>query len=145
MPVPRPRRRDRDRAFRFALVAPSIAVLLLVGVFPLVYLIVVSFQNVTMTDVDTSFQGLLNFRLMLRDRRLWEALLHTLVFIAIALPLELGLGLAMALLFIEHIPGRDLRQHRRDLQDRLRATHSFGVERVSGHGSSLSSGSILRE
>ena len=106
MPVLRKGRRDRDRVFRLALVAPSIAVLLLVGVFPLVYLIVVSFQNLTMSDTDTSFQGLLNYRLLLADARLWQSLLHTLVFIAVALPIELVLGLAMAQLFIERIPGR---------------------------------------
>jgi len=106
VPVLRKGRRDRDRAFRLALVAPSIAVLLLVGVFPLVYLIVVSFQNLTMSDTDTSFQGLLNYRLLLADARLWQSLLHTLVFIAVALPIELVLGLAMAQLFIERIPGR---------------------------------------
>ncbi len=104
--MPRPRRHDRDRAFRLALVAPAIAVLLLVGVFPLVYLIVVSFQNITMSDADTSFQGLLNYRLLFADARLWQALLHTLAFIAVALPIELVLGLAMAQLFIERIPGR---------------------------------------
>ena len=102
-----PRRRGvRDRGFRYTLVAPSIIAMLVIGVFPLVYLIVASFQNITMTDVDTSFQGLLNYRLMWGDRRLWESLLHTLVFIAIALPVELILGLLMAQLFIEHIPGR---------------------------------------
>jgi len=104
--VPRQGRRHRDRVFRLALVAPSIVVLLLVGVFPLVYLIVVSFQNLTMSDTDTSFQGLLNYRLVLTDARLWQSLLHTLIFIAVALPTELVLGLAMAQLFIERIPGR---------------------------------------
>jgi len=106
VPVPRQGRRHRDRVFRLALVAPSIVVLLLVGVFPLVYLIVVSFQNLTMSDTDTSFQGLLNYRLVLTDARLWQSLLHTLIFIAVALPTELVLGLAMAQLFIERIPGR---------------------------------------
>ena len=96
----------RDRGFRLTLVAPSIFVLLLIGVFPLVYLLVVSFQNITMTDVDTSFQGLLNYRLLGRDGRLWEALLHTVAFIAVALPVELVLGLLMAQLFVERIPGR---------------------------------------
>jgi multiple sugar transport system permease protein len=100
------RARPRERGFQLALVAPSIFVLLLIGVFPLVYLVVVSFQNITMSDLDTSFQGLLNYRLLAGDRRLWEALLHTGVFIVIALPVELMLGLAMAQLFIEHIPGR---------------------------------------
>jgi multiple sugar transport system permease protein len=103
------RRRDaRDRGFRYALVAPSIFVLLLVGIFPLVYLLVVSFQNITMTDVDRSFQGLLNYRLMLQDTRMWEALLHTVIFTAAALPLEMVLGLLMAQLFIDRIPGRQV-------------------------------------
>ena len=53
--APRRRAGGRDRGFRLTLVAPSIFVLLLIGVFPLVYLLVVSFQNITMTDVDTSF------------------------------------------------------------------------------------------
>src|SRR5882757_8017275 len=97
-----PMRRPRERGFQLALVAPSILVLLLIGVFPLVYLIVVSFQNITMTDTDTAFQGLLNYRLLFADRRLWEALMHTGVFIVIALPVELLLGLAMAQLFIDH-------------------------------------------
>lgn len=96
----------RDRGFRWALVAPAIFVLLLVGVFPLVYLLVVSFQNITMSDNDTTFQGLLNYRLLFSDARLWQALGHTVVFIVVALPIELLLGLAMAQLFIARIPGR---------------------------------------
>src|SRR5437763_12048882 len=105
--APAPQRvRPRERGFQLALVAPSIFVLLLMGVFPLAYLIVVSLQNITMTDVDTSFQGLLNYRLLFIDSRLWEALLHTAMFTSIALPVELVLGLTMAQLFIERIPGR---------------------------------------
>ncbi len=107
----RPMRRASGRrggSFKYALVAPSILVLLLIGIFPLVYLLVVSFQNITMTDVDTSFQGLLNYRLLFRDQRLWEALLHTLIFTVIALPAELLLGLLMAQLFIDRLPGRQV-------------------------------------
>jgi multiple sugar transport system permease protein len=101
-------RRARERGLKYALVAPSIFVLLLIGIFPLVYLLVVSFQNITMIDVDTSFQGLLNYRLLFQDQRLWESLLHTLIFMAIALPIELVLGLLMAQLFIDHLPGRQV-------------------------------------
>ena len=102
------RTRSGERRFKYALVAPSIFVLLLIGIFPLVYLLVVSFQNLTMTDTDTSFQGLLNYRLLFQDRRLWEALLHTLIFIVVALPVELVLGLFMAQLFIDRLPGRQI-------------------------------------
>jgi multiple sugar transport system permease protein len=97
-----------DRHFKHTLIAPSIFVLLLIGVFPLVYLLVVSFQGITMTNNDTSFHGLRNFALLFNDVRLWESLLHTLVFTAIALPLELMLGLLMAQLFIDHLPGRQI-------------------------------------
>ena len=89
-----PRRRGgRDRGFQLALIAPSIFVLLLIGIFPLVYLLMVSFQNITMTDMDTSFQGLLNYRMLFSDQRLWQALLHTAVFIVVALPTCPGLAI----------------------------------------------------
>ena len=96
----------RDRQFQTTLIAPSIFVLLLIGVFPLVYLLVVSFQGITMTANDTSFHGLRNFAQLMQDTRAWESLLHTLVFTGVALPLELVLGLLMAQLFIDHLPGR---------------------------------------
>jgi multiple sugar transport system permease protein len=100
--------RARDNRFRYSLIAPSIFVLLLIGIFPLVYLLVVSFQGITMIDNDTSFHGLANYRHLFDDPRLWDSLLHTLLFTAIALPLELLLGLLMAQLFIDHMPGRQI-------------------------------------
>jgi len=106
----RPRKRIRTRAFRFqfALVAPATFILLLMGLFPLVYLVVVSLQNITMTEVDTTFHGLSNYRLLIADGRLAQALVHTALLAAIALPVELVLGLAMAELFIRYLPGRAL-------------------------------------
>ena len=95
-----------DRNFKYFLVGPSILVLLLIGIFPLVYLLVVSFQGITMTETDTGFVGLRNFAHLFHDQRLWEALLHTVIFTAIALPIELVLGLAMAQLFLDRMPGR---------------------------------------
>jgi multiple sugar transport system permease protein len=97
-----------DRRFKYSLIAPSIFVLLLIGVFPLVYLIVVSFQGITMTMNDTGFHGLRNYAQLFQDTRLWESLWHTVVFTAIALPVELLLGLLMAQLFIDHLPGRQV-------------------------------------
>lgn len=97
-----------DRNFKHLLVAPSIFVLLLIGIFPLVYLLVVSFQGITMMETDTGFVGPRNFAHLFHDQRLWEALIHTLIFTAIALPLELVLGLAMAQLFLDKLPGRQV-------------------------------------
>lgn len=97
-----------ERNFKYTLVAPSIFVLLLIGLFPLIYLLMVSFQNITMTEMDKSFQGLLNYKQLFHDTRLWQALWHTVVFTLIALPLELILGLLMAQLFIDKLPGRQV-------------------------------------
>jgi multiple sugar transport system permease protein len=103
-----PRARFSERNFKYLLVGPAIFVLLLIGIFPLVYLLVVSFQGITMTDVNTAFVGLRNYSQLFDDVRLWESLLHTVLFTAIALPIELLLGLAMAQLFLEKIPGRQV-------------------------------------
>jgi multiple sugar transport system permease protein len=96
----------RERNFKYLLVGPAIFVLLLIGVFPLVYLLMVSFQGITMTETSTDFIGAANYKQLFDDARLWQALLHTLIITAIALPLELVLGLAMAQLFLDRLPGR---------------------------------------
>lgn len=90
------RRRSAVRPFKYWSIAPAIFVLLLVGLFPLVYSLVVSVQGVTMMTEDTSFHGLANYARLFSDIRLWKALGHTALFTAIALPVELIFGLAMA-------------------------------------------------
>lgn len=103
-----PRRKQPDRSFRYVLVAPAILVLLVIGLFPLIYSLVVSFQSITMTDVDTSFAGLANYKRLFSDQRLWESLLHTALITVVALPLELMLGFLMAELFLDRMPGRQI-------------------------------------
>jgi multiple sugar transport system permease protein len=97
-----------QRNFKYLLVGPAIFVLLLIGVFPLVYLLTVSFQGITMTETSTDFIGATNYKQLFDDARLWQALLHTVIITAIALPLELVLGLAMAQLFLDRLPGRPI-------------------------------------
>lgn len=82
--------------------------MLLVGVFPLLYLIMVSFQGITMTENNTDFVGLQNYAYLVADKRMWQALGHTMIFLVIALPIELLLGLAMAQLFLDKLPGRQV-------------------------------------
>lgn len=95
-----------ERRFKYLVVAPAILILLLVGIFPLIYSLIVSFQNITMTDSDTSFVGLMNYARLFDDARLWQAIGHTVLITVIALPLELLLGFLMAELFLERMPGR---------------------------------------
>jgi multiple sugar transport system permease protein len=100
--------RAPDRHFKYWLIAPAIFLLLLVGLFPLIYSLIVSFQHLTMTENDTSFVGLRNYAHLFDDVRLWQSLLHTAIITVIALPLELIFGMLMAQLFLEHMPGRQI-------------------------------------
>jgi len=97
-----------DRRFKYLVIAPAILIILLIGLFPLIYTLLVSVQNISMTEEDTSFHGLVQYFALFRDTRLWLALLHTLIIAALALPAELILGMFMALLFLERLPGRQI-------------------------------------
>ena len=95
---------DRERVFKYLLIAPAVFIILLIGLYPLIKLVVTSFQNISLFDNDTSYQGFINYARLFEDGRLWESLLHTVVFTAIALPIELVLGYLLALLFLEKLP-----------------------------------------
>jgi multiple sugar transport system permease protein len=97
-----------DRRFKYLIVWPAVLVLLLIGIFPLIYTLIVSFQHITMMTEDTSFSGFINYARLFKDARLWQAIGHTVLFTVIALPIELALGMAMALLFLDRMPGRQV-------------------------------------
>ena len=97
-----------DRNFKYFMIFPAVLVILLIGLFPVIYTLVISMQNLTMLDEDTSFQGLMHYRALMGDIRFWKSLLHTLTFVVVALPAELILGLALAYLFLERLPGRQV-------------------------------------
>ena len=100
--------RFTHRRFKYLLIWPAILVLLMIGVFPLINLLLVSFQDISLIFEDTSFQGLLNYRRIFGDGRLWVAIGHTVVFTVVALPIELMLGMLMALLFVDRLWGRPI-------------------------------------
>jgi multiple sugar transport system permease protein len=108
----RPRRRRGigvgDRQFKYAMVLPAVLVILLIGLFPLIYTLMVSVQNINMLEEDTSFSGLLNYARLLHDARFWQAFGHTFLFLGIALPVEFVLGLLLALLFLDEMPGKQV-------------------------------------
>lgn len=97
-----------DRSFKYWMIVPAVLVILLIGLFPIIHTLIVSVQNMTMMDEDTSFHGLVHYEALVSDRRFWSSLAHTLLIIAIALPAELLLGLALAHLFLERMPGKQI-------------------------------------
>jgi multiple sugar transport system permease protein len=97
-----------DRQFKYLIIMPAVFILLFIGLFPLIYTLVVSVQNITMLEEDTSFHGLLHYGQLFKDLRLWKSIGHTLLITGIALPIELGLGLLLAIFFLERLPGRQI-------------------------------------
>lgn len=97
---------EKDRSIKYLLIAPAVFVILLIGLYPLIKLVITSFQDISMFGENLSFQGSLNYARLLEDSRLWESILHTVLFTAVALPIELVLGYLLALLFLERLPGK---------------------------------------
>lgn len=93
---------------KYSLVAPAVFILLLIGLYPLIKLLLLSFQDVTMFGADTSFQGSRQFERAFGDARLWWSLLRTFMFAAVALPLELIFGFFLAVMFLGRVPMRQL-------------------------------------
>ena len=99
---------DRARLTKYWLVAPAVFVLLLVGLFPTIYALVASLQNLTMMTQDYSWYGFGWYEALLEDTRFWESLWHTGLIAIIALPAEIIIGLLVALIFTSHVPGRPI-------------------------------------
>ena len=96
----------QDRNLKYWLIAPAVLVMLLVGLFPMVYALVVSFQYVTMMDQDYSWYGFGWYEFLFEDKRFWASLWHTALITIIALPAELIIGLLLARLFLAELPGK---------------------------------------
>ena len=103
-----PQRPFTDRNFKYLMIFPAVLVILLIGLFPIIYTLIISTQNIDMMFEDTTFQGAKHYKALVSDARFWESLLHTLMFLVIALPAELLLGLALAYLFLERMPGKQI-------------------------------------
>jgi multiple sugar transport system permease protein len=94
-----------DRTLAFLLIAPTIAVLLALSIYPLFYSIKISLQAESADGVRWTLQ---NFARLSADGFFLSALAHTFVYAAIALTVEFFLGLGLALLLNSQIRGRSL-------------------------------------
>ena len=92
-----------DNALAYLLIAPTLAVLLALTIYPLFYSIGVSLQ----TDSGAHWT-LQNFTRLASDQFFLAALAHTFVYAAIALTIEFLLGLGLALLLNSQIRARNI-------------------------------------
>lgn len=100
----------RERRFAWLLVAPAIACVLLIAVFPLGWTIWESLHHhdLRMPWLGHPFVGLDNYLAIARDARFWAALGHTAFFTIVSVALELILGLALALALNRTFRGRGI-------------------------------------
>src|SRR5678816_3155472 len=85
--------------------APAMAVLLALSIYPLIYSITISLQQETSAGISW---GLANFARLLSDNFFLTAMGHTFVYAVAALTCEFLLGLGLALLLNKEIRGRSL-------------------------------------
>jgi N,N'-diacetylchitobiose transport system permease protein len=110
-PIRRHRRLTRARAVRgvapYALIAPSLAVIVAILGYPVYFLARLSFERYGLPEIiagDGVWVGLENFSSILGDRQFWDVVLRTVVFTAVNVALTMVLGTLIALLMKELRP-----------------------------------------
>ncbi len=99
--APRRRRPRAVGAFPYALVLPSVGVLVALLGYPLVVLVRASFQQLNLRQLirrETVWVGFDNYGTILTDREFWSVTVRTLVFAAVCVGLTIAAGTLVALL-----------------------------------------------
>ena len=96
---------SRERALPYLLIAPTVAVLLALSIYPLLYAVKVSLQTGSGAGLRWT---LANFARLASDRFFLDALGHTFLYATLALTFEFLLGLGLALLLNGQLRGRSL-------------------------------------
>ncbi len=95
----------RELLLPYLLVAPALAVLVSLSIYPLIYSITISLQQETAAGI---IWGLGNFARLASDNFFLTAMAHTFIYAAAALTCEFLLGLSLALLLNKELRGRGL-------------------------------------
>jgi multiple sugar transport system permease protein len=106
----KPELSERTRAERklgWMLCAPAVIAMLLVTAYPIIYAVVLSFQDLDLRfPEEGGFVGLDNYATVLSSSLWWTDLFNTLFITVIAVSIELVLGMAIALVMYRAIFGR---------------------------------------
>ena len=89
-----------ERNLGYVLLAPAFLLLTLVVLYPIVQLIITSFQTYHLAQpwLGTPFIGFENYAKAMGDERFWEATWHTILYIVVTVPGAALVGLGLALL-----------------------------------------------
>ena len=99
----------QEERFGWLLIAPSLALLLAMATFPLMFLVGMSTFRMELTNpLRNAWIGLDNYGRMLADPRFWHAVRITVIYTVSTVTLQVGLGLALALAFFRTFRGQAL-------------------------------------
>lgn len=96
-------RRGREIKLPYLLIAPTIAVLVALSIYPLFYAVKISLQTGT---GEAARWSLANFARLASDKFFLEALAHTFIYAVVALTFEFLLGLGLAVMLDRPLRGR---------------------------------------
>jgi multiple sugar transport system permease protein len=93
--------RGRNRRDGWLMVLPALALILALGLYPLLYSLYLALHQWDLQTPGTPFIGLDNFRNALDDARLWSALRNTWLIVLVGVAFEFLLGLILALILAD--------------------------------------------
>jgi multiple sugar transport system permease protein len=88
------------------LVAPAIAVLVVMNIFPLLWSLGLSFYNYRADRQTLSFIGFRNYERLINDPVVWERLTTTALLVVLTVAVQMIVGFLLALLFSKQFPMR---------------------------------------
>ena len=94
--APAKRNPPMRKGYYFALMGPAIAILAFISLYPFVWLIVMSFQNVELTSGD--WVGFRNYERLLRDERYIQGWVLLLKYSAMCLAIQVTVGVSLAVI-----------------------------------------------
>ena len=99
----------QEERFAWFLISPSLALLIAMATFPLLFLVGMSTFRIELANpLRNAWIGLENYVRMLTDPRFWQAVRITLLYTLSTVALQVGLGLALALAFFRTMRGQAL-------------------------------------
>jgi multiple sugar transport system permease protein len=96
---------DSEQFNGWAFVTPGTAIILLFGAAPIVWSLVMSFQKSSLLGSSSPFVGLANYRQMVHDPVVAQAIQHTLIYSALFVPGSMLVGLFLAVAMNRKIRG----------------------------------------
>ena len=98
---------SNKRVFPWVLMAPTLIILFVIGVYPFLYALYMAGQNILLSKpyLPRFFVGSYQYHSVIQDPEFWHALRVTLIFTIEAVFIEFWLGLGLALLFRRAIRG----------------------------------------